>query len=1199
MKKSLLTTFFISFTLLTFASSKEAIKSGNWNDPKCWSPSGIPSVNDEIIISNSFDLTINTTIANCKSIIINSGSELIININSNLTVSGISGITLSGILCVNGSLNCVTYGSILKINDNGKLIWNPQYNDHAHASIFTNCIEDLDAFSTICIKKWFDNIIGFGQYISGDIGNLSIENIPKWNMMNTLETHSVKGKLTIKNSYVILDSMSLIRSTSIGEIELLDANSILDIHSGDHDNSFTLSTNNLLINAGQFTLLNKTGEGSSKLVVNNDITVSNMGIFTGSYGNDGNIEVYVGGKITLNKSYFYGCYSGNGNFKLNVSSDFNVQKSGAMFSEFHGIYNGTGNVNVNINGNFNHQGYSDLILNDGINGFGIGNAKLKINGKYQQNSGDFRCIYNLTSYDAGTINMECNEVDFTGGIFIMYYACSNQNLENNFSIRNGANINFTGNNDVFRFNGLSNLNGTHSNCKLRVELNGPITINGNNNCELNTNTSYGDELIISKGYIKINGGGLKLNYSDHTTIWDHTGNLQITNGINNFSANTGNTIINFNGNLLITGGITNLKSNNGNSNFTVKGNFLLSGGNINLYNNLNHPLQENISLNIEGDFIQQNGIINFNSNVLSNGSTNLNIEGESYSLQGGSIITADLDNYNYFGNINFNSSKKIQYYNSGLHNLHQIKQTIKTNSRVEVKLGDFIISAGLIKSFEYLKLDSNSTLELNEAQVIGNANNQNTGILLSNFATIHTKRKDGFYNSNGTAALSSQSGMDYFLSPQSNIVYCGSNLQTVTNYSNNDHIESHKYGNLIIDKSSTTKCNIFSNEITVRNQLVLRSGELNIADHTLTIENGNTDAIVNQNGYINCGLIASNNKGNIFLKNISAGKHHVNFGEAENKITPLALYVKSGIGNSISISTNSTSIFNTPYPISNLNSSIQIDNAIASNQLIDRIWYINAPNTIMDIECSYLGAENTTPFLSNKNNFSAKLYSNGNWSTPIGNGRSTTNGIGYVKASGITCNGAIILCVNGKYANVRFNDFSAVLKENFVELNWSTLEEDECKDFVIERSSNNIDFEEIEMVSASGNSNQEKSYKSFDNNPLKGISFYRIRNKSNDGNYVFTESKLIDNVTDNSMEVFPVPFTNDFTAEYNCDKKGSTTISIINSIGQIMFLTQRNDDAGKNTFHFSNSSKLKPGTYFLNVISGTKKLTKKIIKSTN
>lgn len=1197
MKRFLLTIFLITFSFSLYAITKETIKSGNWNDPLCWSPNGIPTPNDDVIISNSNNSIVNNFNANCKSLFIEAGSELNINTNASLSINGISGINLNGILSVYGGITCSTYGSVFKINNSGKFIWSPQVNDLVNCTIFTNSIEDFDPQSTICIKKWFDSKIGFGQYISGDIGNLSIENIQMWNMMNTLASHSVKGKLSIKNSYVILDSTNSIQNTNIGEIELLDVNSILDIYKGNHASSFVLTTNKILINAGQFTMLNNDGQGNSKLIINNDLSVSNMGIFTGSYGNDGNVEINVNGKITLNKSYFYGCYNGNGNFKLTVAGDLNVQKSGALYSEFHGIYNGTGNVDIKINGDFNHQGYSDLILNDGINGVGNGNVTLKIAGKFQQSSGDFRCIYNLTSYNAGSVSMDCNEVTFSGGVFIMYYACSNQNLQNSFTIRKGLNINFTNSSDVYRINGLSNLNGTHSNCKLKLDLNGPININGNNTCELITNTSYGEEYIYSNGDINILGGGMKINYSDHNSIWNHVGNIKISNGVNNFSASTGNSSININGDLTISGGATNLKNNNGNSIFTIKGNFLQSGGNLNLYNNLNIPYHENLSLNIEGDFVQQNGIINFNTNVLSTGKSNLNFLGENYKLEGGSIITADANNHNYFGNINFISSKKIKYNNIGSHSLNQIKQTIKSNTIIEVELGDFRISSGLTKSFEYLKIDSNATLQLNEAQIIGSANNQNTGIQLCNFATLKTNRKEGFFNSVGSAALCSQSGMDYSLGLFSNIVYTGANQQILTNGISNNQSDYHSYGNLVIDKSSGN-CELKSNEVIIRNKLILSSGELNISNYNLRLKNGNTDAIINQKGFINCGTNASANTGNLIWENISAGKHFINFGEDENKITPLSFSVISGIGNSISISTNSTSTFNLPYPTSNNSSSIQIDNNEAYTRLIDRTWYFNAPNTIVDIEYSYLGSENTTSFQSNKQNFSAKIYSNGKWSSPLGTGRSVTSGVGYVKALGIACIGPVILCENGKYPNVRFKDFSVDLKGSQVELEWTTIEEDDCKEFVIERSSNNLDFEEIEIVAANGTSSSERSYQTFDNNPLNGISLYRIRNKSNDGNYAYTESKIIDNGIDNSIDVFPIPFSDEFTAEYNCPKKGITTISIIKSNGQTMYITQRDDEAGKNIFHYSNSSKLNPGTYFLNVITGTKKITKKIIKST-
>ena len=162
MKRFLIIIFLISFCYSAFSSTKEIVKSGNWNDPSCWNPIGTPTLNDDVTISNSFSAIVNTSDATCNSLKIGNGSELNINTNARLTIDGNSDINLHGTLSVNGTIICSNYGFALKISNTGKLNWNPQTNDITNATLFTNSIEDFEQLSTVCIKKWFDSKVGFG-----------------------------------------------------------------------------------------------------------------------------------------------------------------------------------------------------------------------------------------------------------------------------------------------------------------------------------------------------------------------------------------------------------------------------------------------------------------------------------------------------------------------------------------------------------------------------------------------------------------------------------------------------------------------------------------------------------------------------------------------------------------------------------------------------------------------------------------------------------------------------------------------------------------------------------------------------------------------------------------------------------------------------------------------------------------------------
>ena len=82
-------------------------------------------------------------------------------------------------------------------------------------------------------------------------------------------------------------------------------------------------------------------------------------------------------------------------------------------------------------------------------------------------------------------------------------------------------------------------------------------------------------------------------------------------------------------------------------------------------------------------------------------------------------------------------------------------------------------------------------------------------------------------------------------------------------------------------------------------------------------------------------------------------------------------------------------------------------------------------------------------------------------------------------------------------------------------------------------------------------------------------------------------------------DIGPNPFRNQFTIHYNLQNQGETKFILFNLSGQIVFEASQFDNSGANNFEFTDEKSLPPGTYMLNVINGTEKITKKIIKTVN
>ncbi|MCU0386127.1 MAG: hypothetical protein MUE38_08860, partial [Flavihumibacter sp.] len=85
--------------------------------------------------------------------------------------------------------------------------------------------------------------------------------------------------------------------------------------------------------------------------------------------------------------------------------------------------------------------------------------------------------------------------------------------------------------------------------------------------------------------------------------------------------------------------------------------------------------------------------------------------------------------------------------------------------------------------------------------------------------------------------------------------------------------------------------------------------------------------------------------------------------------------------------------------------------------------------------------------------------------------------------------------------------FSGQDKGNSVQLNWSTSQEEQTFDFVIERSSNSQHWQAIGQLPAAGSSQGVRQYTWNDQQPIRGNNFYRIVQRDLNGRQ--TTSKVI------------------------------------------------------------------------------------------
>lgn len=175
---------------------------------------------------------------------------------------------------------------------------------------------------------------------------------------------------------------------------------------------------------------------------------------------------------------------------------------------------------------------------------------------------------------------------------------------------------------------------------------------------------------------------------------------------------------------------------------------------------------------------------------------------------------------------------------------------------------------------------------------------------------------------------------------------------------------------------------------------------------------------------------------------------------------------------------------------------------------------------------------------------------------------------------------------------VELADFQARLIEpEAVELTWQVASETGISAYVIERSGEGTHFEQIGTEPARGGGQQFASYRSVDEQPLMGVSYYRLRMETGDGQTVFSEVETIIRESTSRLSVYPNPTSEHLFVEAG-DLEGPVRVSISDLKGQCVHRSAGNAGHGLHTIEVA---EFPSGIYLVTVSGGNTQFTEKII----
>jgi hypothetical protein len=430
-----------------------------------------------------------------------------------------------------------------------------------------------------------------------------------------------------------------------------------------------------------------------------------------------------------------------------------------------------------------------------------------------------------------------------------------------------------------------------------------------------------------------------------------------------------------------------------------------------------------------------------------------------------------------------------------------------------------------------------------------------------------------------------------FASATATIIMDGSQAQTIGGTS------ISTFNKLTINNTVSTVTLLQDENIS--SVLTLTEGALVLNSRLLTVQNSATTAVVRTNGYLQSETNSSSNPSKLQwnIGNVN-GTYTIPFGVSGTYI-PLTFQKTAGTSN-MQFSTRATSTSdNTPWAsgvTSMWDPILQTDGSMPA--VVDRWWDITAlsgsSSVTANLTFRYRGSENTLSAPYNTGTLAAQHWNGAAWDPPVGSGAGVTSGVGSVTVSGANSFSPWVISSLTVPLPVELLSFSANCNpgNGSVLVTWTTCSESNNAGFIIERSSDGVNFTEAGIVAGAENSSVCHDYSFIDNDSYSGNSYYRLKQKDFDG-------------TVTAFNIVPV----------NCSASDAEITAYNNQQGNIVIRISSESNADYMITLFDNTGKkiytktlipdgvttcniscdgLSKGIYFIVITDGKETVTKKI-----
>ena len=160
--------------------------------------------------------------------------------------------------------------------------------------------------------------------------------------------------------------------------------------------------------------------------------------------------------------------------------------------------------------------------------------------------------------------------------------------------------------------------------------------------------------------------------------------------------------------------------------------------------------------------------------------------------------------------------------------------------------------------------------------------------------------------------------------------------------------------------------------------------------------------------------------------------------------------------------------------------------------------------------------------------------------------------------------------------------FNAQTIDREIKLEWITASEINNDFFTLERSLDGRVFHEIATIPGKGTSSEINNYNYFDQNPITGLNYYRLKQTDYDGTFSYSEVEYAEIKNKKTIWVYPSQVTNIVTIEKSRNIEEALSLNLHDMGGKILYSNTISDGEFKTEISLSD---LTPGVYFISIFN--------------